>query len=158
MNNYRKYLLAFLLVFTLPCVPVFAADLTITAGSVIPDDGFSFVDGVAGETLTAGLVVYLKASDSRYWKAHCETSSATATVAGITLNGASAGQQVRVMTGGTYTVGATVAVGKPYYLSTAGLIAPVDDLASSDWVSHLGIATSTTKMALRIQNSGVQKP
>lgn len=134
------------------------ADLSLTAGSVVADDGFSFVDGLAGETVLAGQVVYLKASDSKYWKAHCETSAATAQTIGILLNGASAGQPVRVMTGGTVTIGATVVVGKPYYLSTAGLIAPVDDLAQNDWVTHLGIATTAAKIALRIQVSGVQKP
>lgn len=134
------------------------ADLSLTAGSVVADDGFSFVDGIAGETVTAGQVVYLKASDGKYWKAHCETSSATANVVGVLLNGASAGQPVRVQTGGSITIGATVTVAKPYVLSTAGLIAPVDDLAQNDWVTHLGIATTAAKIALKIQVSGVQKP
>lgn len=133
------------------------ADLSITAGSVVPDSGFQFVDGTAGETLTAGLVVYLKSSDTRYWKASCETSSATAVAAGIVLNGASAGQPVRVMTGGVLTIGATVGVGTPYILSVTGLIAPVTDLATSDWVTTLGVATTAAKLALKIQVSGVQK-
>lgn len=134
------------------------ADLTLTAASVVPDDGYSYLDGIAGETITQGQVLYLKSSDTRYWKANCETSSATAAVAGIALVAASAGQPIKVMTGGTITIGATVAVGKPYVLSTAGLIAPVDDLVSNDWVTTLGIATTTAKIALRIQQSGVQKP
>lgn len=133
------------------------ADLSLTAASVIPDEGFSFVDGLAGETLTAGMVVYLKASDSRYWKANAETSAATAAVVGIVLNGASAGQSVRVQTGGTVTIGATVGVGTLYILSVTGLICPYGDLATADWVTSLGIATTAAKIALRIQASGVQK-
>lgn len=158
MKPYLTLLLLPIVLTALCASPLYAVDLSLTAGSVVADEGFVFVDGTAGETVTAGQVVYLKASDTRYWKAHCETSAATASAVGILLNGASAGQPVRVMTAGTITIGATVAVGKPYYLSTAGLIAPVDDLASADYVTHLGIATSTTKIALRIQVSGVQKP
>lgn len=157
MKPYRKYLLSFLLL-ALPCAPVWAVDLSLTAASVIPDEGYSYVEGTAGEAVTAGQVLYLKASDVKFWKAHCETSAATAAAVGFALQAASANQPIRVMTSGTVTIGATVAVGKPYYLSTAGLIAPVDDLATADWVTHLGIATTTTKLAVRIQVSGVQKP
>lgn len=133
------------------------ANLSVTAANVVPDEGYAYVEGIAGETLTQGLVVYLKASDSRYWIAHCETSSATATVIGIVLTGASAGQPVRVMTGGTINIGATVAVGTVYLLSTAGLIMPHGDIATSDWMSFLGIGTTTAKIKLGISNSGVQK-
>lgn len=157
MKPFRRYLLPFLLL-ALTAAPCWAIDLSLTAASVLPDEGYSYVEGTAGETLLQGQVLYLKASDSRYWKAHCETSAATANAVGICLTGAAAGQPVRLMTSGTITIGATVAVGKPYYLSTAGLIAPVDDLATADFVTHLGIATSTTKIAVRIQVSGVQKP
>lgn len=133
------------------------ADLSLTANNVVPDDGYASVMGVAGETLTAGVVVYLKESDTRYWKAHTETSSATSTAIGIALNGAAAGQPVRVMTGGTVTIGATVGVGTLYILSTAGLICPSADLATSDWVTYLGVATTAAKLKLGIQVSGVQK-
>ena len=133
------------------------ADLSITAGNVVPDDGYSFVDGIAGETVTAGVGVYLKASDTRYWKAHCETSSATAVLAGIALNGAAAGQPVRIQTGGTITIGATVGVGTVYLLSTAGLFMPHGDIATSDYISPLGVATTAAKIKLGILVSGVQK-
>jgi hypothetical protein len=133
------------------------ANLAPTAANVVPDDGFVYVDGVAGETLTAGMLVYLKSSDTRYWKAHCETSAATAVVAGVVLNGASAGQRVSVMTGGTVTIGDTVGVGTIYILSTAGLICPVTDLATSDYVTILGTATTAAKIKLGILVSGVLK-
>lgn len=133
------------------------AELSLTAASCVPDDGYAYVEGLAGETLTQGVVVYLKAADSRYWKAHCETSSATAAVIGIALNGAAAGQPVRVMTSGTVTIGATVGVGTVYLLGTAGLIQPHGDIATSDWISVLGVATTAAKIKLGILNSGVQK-
>lgn len=133
------------------------ANLSVTAGNVVPDDGYAFVEGIAGETLTQGVAVYLKASDSRYWLAHCETSSATAEAKGIALTGGSAGQPVRVMTGGTINIGATVAVGTVYLLSTAGLIMPHGDIATSDWITLLGVGTTTAKIKLGISISGVQK-
>lgn len=133
------------------------ANLSITAANVVPDEGFVFVDGISGQTLTAGMVVYLKASDGKFWEANCETSLATAAAVGIVLNGASAGQYVRVMTAGTVTIGATVAVGTLYILSVTGLICPYTDLATADWVTSLGIATTAAKLALRIHVSGVQK-
>lgn len=133
------------------------ANLSLTAGNVIPDSGYVFRDGVAGETLTQGVLVYLKAADERFWLAHCETSSATADMVGIALNAASAGQAVRVMTAGTITIGATVAVGTLYLLSTSGLIMPHGDIATSDWISFLGSGSTTTKIKLGIHISGVQK-
>ncbi len=136
------------------------ADLSITAANVVPDDGYNYADGIAGETLTAGMPVYLKSSDTRYWKS--DTNSATAevrTVAGITLNGASAGQPVRVMSSGTVTIGATVAVGTIYVLSgTAGAIAPSTDLVSG-WYTHiLGIATTAAKIKLNLFTGSVAVP
>lgn len=134
-----------------------ATDLTITVGSVIPDDGYQYSDGTAGEALAAGQAVYIS-SGTTYKLAHCETSAATAAARGITLHAAASGQPIRVMTGGTYTVGATVALGKVYVLSTSGLIAPVGDLATNDYVTVIGVATSTTKMRLLIYASGVKHP
>lgn len=138
-------------------VATLAADLTITATSVVPDSGYQYVDMSAGETITAGQVVY-QSSSGVCKKADATTSSTTATIKGVALNGGATNQPIRVMTGGTYTVGATTAKGKVYVLSTAGLICPVDDLTTNDYVSVLGIATSTTKMKLAITNSGVQHP
>lgn len=133
------------------------ADLTITAANVQPSDGYSYVDGTAGETLTQGVVVYLKESDTRYWKADCTTSVATARAAGIVLTGASAGQPVKVLTGGTITIGATIGVGTIYILSTTGLIAPYTDLATGDYVTVLGVAATASQLSVRLHVSGVQK-
>lgn len=134
------------------------ADLTITAASVSLSSGTS-VEGTAGETITAGQSVYRDASDSnKIKKADANASSATATVYGIALNGASNTQPIKVATSGTIIIGATTVKGELYVCSaTAGGIAPEADLASGHYVSFLGIATDTTgTIKLGITNSGAQ--
>jgi hypothetical protein len=156
MKNWKAYLAVLLVL----CGGVlYAADLSVTAANVVPASGYQFVDGTAGETITAGQPLYLKASDTRYWKADSDASSATATVIGIALNGSSAGQPVRVQTGGDINIGATLTVGEIYVLSaTAGAICPEGDLVTDDFVSILGVATTASNLKLRVFVSGVDVP
>lgn len=134
------------------------ADLTITAASVLPGTGADIAQGTAGETITAGMAVYLK-SDGKYWKAQDDgtvAESGSGTTIGVGLNGASAGQPVSVQRGGPITIGATVAVGTWYGLSaTAGNISPVADVASTNYATILGIATTTAIINLKPNASGV---
>ena len=134
------------------------ADLSITAASVVPDAGFTYRDVVAGATITAGQPVYLDASDSNKAKTAVTTNATTADVKGISLHAALSGQPLRIMTGGTYTVGAAVLVGVPYFNSdNAGGIAVLADSATGDFVTVLFMATSTTKGKLCITASGAAK-
>lgn len=151
---------AWLCLLAVPVQPVYAADVSITAGNVVPVAGYQFVDGIAGETITAGQTLYLKESDSRYWKADSDSAtSAVRVLVGIALNGASAGQPLRVQTAGSITIGGTVAVGTVYILSdTAGGIMPSTDVETGDYVSIVGIATTTGIILLDITNSGVAVP
>jgi predicted transcriptional regulator len=136
------------------------ADVTFTAASVIKGANAITVQGVSGETITAGLAVYLKAADNRYWIAHCETSAATAAMVGFALNGASAGQDITIQTAGDMTcdgLSLSVTGSVPtYVLSAAGKIAPASDLAASDYITIVGAALSTTSLRLRIGATGVQ--
>jgi predicted transcriptional regulator len=121
------------------------ADLTITATSVVPASGATTSVGTAGEALTAGQAVYLKAADGRLWKAQCDSTDAEATVVGITLNGAAAGQPVSYQSAGTLNIGGTTAKTTYYVLSaTAGGIAPQADLVSTNRIVHIGYSTATT--------------
>lgn len=134
------------------------ADMAITAANVIPVAGYNFTDGVAGETVTAGQLVYLKSSDSKYWLVDND-AAATAGLVGMALNGAAAGQPVRILTGGSVNPGGTVVVGTIYGTSsTAGGLAPSTDFASGDYVSIFGIGTTSSNIAVDIQNSGVAVP
>jgi hypothetical protein len=132
------------------------ADLTITATSVVAGSGAAITEGTAGVAVTAGQVLYLDSATNTYKLADC--NSATAAVrspAGIALNGAAANQPVGVLTRGPITIGATVAVGVPYFLSgTPGGIRPLADNVTGDYVTILGIGTSTTVIDVKIHESG----
>lgn len=133
------------------------ADLTVTAASVLPGSNAAVVQGTAGETITAGKVVYQSSTTKKWMLA--DSNSATAEVRqaqGIALNGASLNQPISVQKSGDITTGATMTAGVAYYLSdTPGGICPVADVGSGEYVCLLGVTKSTTVLALDIQYSGV---
>lgn len=133
------------------------SDLSITAASVVAGSNSNTVTGTLGATVTAGQVVYKDDSDG-YWKL-ADNNSATAAVRvpqGIALNGGASGQPVRVLVSGDITIGATMTAGTEYWLSdTAGGICPRADLASGEYPSLIGVATSTTVLKVNFISSGV---
>jgi len=128
------------------------ADLSITAANVVASAGATVVNGTSGATITAGQTVYLTAGQYQLAKAN---AAGTATLAGIALNGASANQPLQVLVSGSVTIGATVTAGQTYVLSAAvaGNIAPITDLSTGNYVSLLGVATSTTVIQVVLNNS-----
>lgn len=153
----RKLTLFILLVFSFPAS---AIDLVITAASVVPAADAVVVDATAGATLTAGQLVYQDTADSNKMKlSDAQTATAAArTVYGLTLNGASNGQPVKILRSGTVTIGATVATGQVYAMSAAaGMICPYGDIVSTDYVSVVGVAINTTQIYVNVTNSGVPK-
>lgn len=133
------------------------ADLTITAANVVPGTNSTQVNGIAGETITAGKAVYKAAATGKYMLADNNSGVAEAKIAtGIALNGASLNQPVTVHTKGDVTIGATIVAGTSYYLSdTPGGIGPFADLAAGESVCLLGIGKSTTVLSVAIQAPGV---
>ncbi len=133
------------------------ADLTLTAANVLAGSNATTNLGTAGATITAGQVVYFDDTTKTYKLA--DTDSATAAVRspiGLALNGASAGQPLMVQTGGDITLGAVLTAGVAYYLSgTAGGICPVADVTSGDYPVILGMAKSTSVLAIKIVEAGV---
>lgn len=133
------------------------ADISITAANVLPGSNARTENGTFGATVTQGQVVYKDASDGKYKLA--DNDSATAAVrapVGIALNAGANGQPATIQKSGDITIGGTLTAGTVYVLSsTAGGIAPQADLASGDDVVILGVAKSTTVLALDIQISGV---
>lgn len=119
------------------------ADLTVTAASVLKTSGVS-INGVAGETLTAGQSVY--ASAPGVYSRASKTSAALAAAIGIALNGGGASQPIEVQINGTINPGATVAVGKVYVVGTTGGIMPVDDIAGTEYITILGIGITTSSI------------
>lgn len=133
------------------------ADITITAANVVPGSNAVLETGFAGEALTAGKTVY-KSSTTKKWML-ADSNSATAeakTARGIALTGSAANQPVVVHKQGDLTIGATLTLGSAYYLSdTAGGICPVADVGSGENVCLLGIAKSTSVLAVEIIAPGV---
>lgn len=133
------------------------ADLTITATSVVPGSNAVIERGTAGETIVAGKAVYLDSTAKKYKLADSDAATAEARKAtGIALNGASLNQPVAVQSFGDVTIGATLVAGTAYYLSgTPGGICPVADVGAGEYVCLLGLAKSTTVLAINIQYPGV---
>lgn len=133
------------------------ADLSITATAVVAGSNARITDGVAGETIAAGKMVY-RALTSRAISL-ADNNSATAEVRlplGIALNGGAAGQRIAVATEGDVTVGATLTPGVFYYLSdTPGGICPVADLLAGEYPCIVGQAINASVLRMRIVSAGV---
>lgn len=127
------------------------ANVAVTSSTVIDQTCLKANPPKAGVGITAGMVVYLSASNT--WLAALAGGTAiqsgVSVVWGVALHAALTGQPLFVATGGQVTIGATVVLGGKYVLShTAGLIAPFADLTTNDYVSELGLAVSTTVLDL----------
>lgn len=133
------------------------ADLVITAANCKKTSSTSLDKTyVAGETLTAGQTCYLKSTDGKIWKAQCDGTAEEATFKGIALNAAGADQPVVLATGSDLTIGATVAVGTVYAISaTAGGIAPVGDLVSTNKLTIIGFGKTATLLTLNPIETGI---
>jgi hypothetical protein len=124
------------------------ADLSITVTGVHPYSTATVSRVQAGEALTEGQVVYLKA-DGTYWK--CDANEeAKAVAAGIVISPAPAADDYCVIqTAGDIDLGATLTVGEIYCVSdTAGGIMPCGDLSTGEYVTIVGIATAANKLAI----------
>lgn len=150
-------LVAACLSFVVAPIAAQASDLSITAANVVAGSGSSVVQGIAGATVTAGQAVYRDPATGT-WKLG-DNNSATAAVrspGGVALNGAASGQPLSVLREGPVTIGATLTAGVAYYLGdTPGGICPVADLASGEYPTIIGIATSTTVLDVKIHESRV---
>lgn len=132
------------------------ADLTITAANVLKASGGTQVTGIAGEALTAGQSIYVDTADNSKIKLADADAATTAVVAGVTLNDAATGQPIEYLTVGNYNPGATVVLGETYATSiTPGGIAPIADILSGDFITIIGIATTTSNINININVGGV---
>lgn len=128
------------------------AAVSVTASSVIPQANAITTKGIAGESVTAGQVLYYKPGDTRWWKADAtdleKAGSATNANIRIVLCNAAAGQPVELLEPNqSATYNAIFTKGKWYYLSPsagAGGICLEADLGSGNFGTLLGQATSTT--------------
>lgn len=132
------------------------ADISVTASAVLASSDAITESGISGATITAGQVVALNTTTGKYVLADADGASGIDRPRGIALNGASDGQPLKIVKSGDVTFNAALTAGVSYFLSpTAGGIAPRADVLTGDIVSSLGIARSTTVLALNIQYGGV---
>ncbi len=126
-------------------------DVSITAANVVKGADAMTEQGTAGATITAGQTVYLDDATGKFLLSD-NNAAGKKTVRGIALHGASLNQPLTIQKRGDITIGGTLTAGSGYYLSgTAGGIAPVADITSGMDVVFLGLAKSTSVLALDIR-------
>lgn len=135
------------------------ADLSITAANVKAGSASTRVQLVqAGEAIDQGEPAYL-ASDGKYYQTDANDTAIKAQAKGIAMTPASTDGYFLLAVDGLINLGATLAVGQVYVCSaTKGGIAPYADLTTNDYVTILGVATTTALLDINLLVSGVQKP
>jgi hypothetical protein len=140
------------------------ADISVTASAVQAADTNTIkVTGTSGAAITAGQAVYADPADS-YRIKPAQANSANPThvpnLVGVALNSApGANQPVTYASDGNVLFNAVLTVGQAYVVSaaSAGGIAPYGDLAATNFVGVLGVATSTTNLKLGLIPTSAQK-
>lgn len=129
-------------------------DISITAANVVAGSNAVTENGFAGAAITAGQAVY-RDTAGLYQLADSNGAAALRVPRGIALNSAGANQPLAIQRQGDITIGATLTAGVTYYLSdTPGGICPLADVGSGEYACIVGIAKSTTVLAIGINASG----
>jgi len=130
------------------------SDISITAANVVTSSS-SIRTGTAGASITAGQVLYVDSANGNVLKLASTASAAAAAAVGVALHAAASGQPIAYQTSGEVTIGGTVAVGVPYFVSdNAGGLRPLADAGTGDYATLVGIGTSTTKIYINIVQTG----
>lgn len=131
------------------------ADLVITASSVVAQSNAVRVSGIAGAAITAGKGVFEDADDANKWKL-IDTTDYHEFRTGIALNGAAIGQPVTIAVAGDVNLGVTLVPGEAYIASplAAGGIAPYADIDTGDGMYILGMARTTSLLAVQQLSTG----
>jgi len=124
---------------------------SVVSGGTVNADRIILASQTAGETVATGDIVYLKASDSRWWKADADDSTTYDKVQlGVALGAGTAGNAISggVQLSGTCASFTGLTADTLYYLSsTAG---GVSTSAGTPKIS-IGVATSTTSISLEFK-------
>lgn len=133
--------------------------VTIGLGDQYPYDSDTKVfHKPASGAIASGKVVYENGSGQTVVADHSAAASALAIGITFTKTSASGEEQYYVKEGKMYIGAAALTQGVAYYLGTSGQIIPEADLGSGDYVTFLGIASSTSVLDIKIIQSGVAKP
>ncbi len=132
------------------------ADYTIVPADVkISGSNVRATTVVAGEAISEGQLVYLDTVSGKY-KLALATAEASANVVGVSVTSAATDGYFLMQSSRNYFAGTTLVAGDPIYLSaTAGAICPHADLASTNYVTLLGHAISTSEIEISIDVTGI---
>lgn len=138
------------------------AAYTITASEVTAAAGATVVTGIAGAAITAGQALYLDATTNTLKLAQNDGTAAEATCVGVAINSASAGQPVSYVAQGDVNLDTAALTGATKgevttLGATAGGLYPNEDVATTQYVSIVGIMVTSNPGVLRvaINNTGV---
>lgn len=128
------------------------ADITVAAANVVADYQAKIKTGVAGEAISAGEVLYIKAADDdELWLAQHDGTAIEAVAVGIALADAADAAAVTYITEGELALGSVLTTGVVYGVSgTPGAIAPITDAGSTDYVTVIGVAKSAGTLEVKI--------
>ena len=161
----RRYM-ALLAAALLALAPIGAhsAALSITAANVSLDSG-AYETAVAGEAFSAGAILYLKASDGRYYKAQADGTAEEAGSGGIGIalgTADAAGARIAIAKPGAIVSIGTGTAGKTYVIgTTAGAINPSADIdgTSTNKVTVIAIGIGSNKLLVtHVYHSGSVVP
>lgn len=135
------------------------ASITLSSAALVDLQGAAPLYGVAGEAITQGQFVYRDPITSKFFSARAD-AVATRSVVGVAQNGAGLNAPLTVAPAGLITGISGLTAGTAYVLSavTAGAIAPVADLLSTQSNVLIGFALTTTSMLLGIRDWGYVLP
>ncbi len=122
---------------------------TPSLASVEPCGGHQLNGLLAGEALAVGDFVYIKAADSRAWKATGAAANEAARARGVVLQAAVAGDGVSIHSGVTVRWGAALTPGAPYFLSgtVAGQLAEAASVGGTAVIAYAVDATRVRVLA-----------
>lgn len=133
------------------------ADLSITAGNVIPQSNALIDWGFAAVTIAAGDAVLRDPATGLVTLADADAGAEESVCSGIAVASATAGQPIPFQTAGDVAIGSTgTAEGTILVVSdTAGNLAPSGDLDSGWYTTIIGVMATANLLKLRLYSSGV---
>lgn len=132
------------------------ADLSITAANVRLATSLAQVVVLqVSEAVDAGEVVYK--NGQKYSLADASASGTAAASYLALTSGVTDGYIVALKTGLVYTGTSSLTKGVQYVVSaTAGKIAPIGDLGTGDYITHVGVANATDTLYVDVAPTGQQ--
>lgn len=129
-----------------------ATDVTLSS-TLKATTGFNRDEGMSGEAITAGQVVYRDSTASYKFKKAICTSLAAASAVGIALStAAGADQPIIIMKAGDITNVSGLTQGEAYFVSdtTAGALMKYSDIGAGEYATYVGHAPTTTTFKVAI--------